>query len=331
MKRLLLLCLGVMLLVGVGIMVWAFADLPPIHMVWRYGFSYSPEPTGQTLAIEGIEFVEIGPGCFRMGSHDLCEKGDLLGRIGEAVGAPWGTRPYHDYPPCPEHWVEFEDGFWIAREEVDCAQYARFDPDLPAHTGPQFRGTAAGVTWEAARSYCSWLGLKIGVPVRLPSEAEWECAAQAGGGPWCRRVRADANLGPLKDSAALSGISPSRRKCLTSSPWGLLGQAERPYEWCEDEYQSGYADAPTDGSARTGTKSGSSVVRCMQFGIGIVKSSLGRRHGSTEFLIGPCARSGRSRGALDFDNGAGVRPSFSISSEGEREALQRVLKKTRQR
>ena len=66
MKRLFLIVVVLLLLLGIGVVVWTIAGLPPVRMVWRYGFSYQPEPTGQVVPFEGVKFVEIGPGCFRL-------------------------------------------------------------------------------------------------------------------------------------------------------------------------------------------------------------------------------------------------------------------------
>ena len=109
-KRLILIVLALLLLAGIGIVAWTAAGLPPVRMVWRYGFSYQPEPTGEVVPYEGVEFVEIGPGCYRMGSNQGAEGADFLGRWCARLGLPWGDRPKPS-DEMPVHWVEFPRGF----------------------------------------------------------------------------------------------------------------------------------------------------------------------------------------------------------------------------
>jgi formylglycine-generating enzyme required for sulfatase activity len=64
-----------------------------------------------------VEFIEIGPGCFLMGSEEYAEGGDWLGRWCDRLGLPWGDQPEPSYE-MPVHWVEFPRGFWMAKTEV---------------------------------------------------------------------------------------------------------------------------------------------------------------------------------------------------------------------
>ena len=126
------------------------------------------------------------------------------------------------------------------------------------------------VSWHQARRYCDW------VQGRLPSEAEWEYAARAGGRaipfPWgseepsCER----AVLGGEREKSAyrprlgnvLKGFL--RRGCGKDRTWPVCSMEEgharlasgatlcdlagNVYEWVEDCWAAGYESAPRDGS-----------------------------------------------------------------------------------
>jgi formylglycine-generating enzyme required for sulfatase activity len=251
MKRVFLISAVLLVLSGIGVVAWTAAGLPPVRMVWRYGFSYLPEPTGQVVPCEGVEFVEIGPGCFRMGSRQRAEGGDLLGRWCARLGLPWGDQPKPS-DEMPVHWVEYPRGFFIAGTEVTTAQYEAFDPTYErSEYSPGDNDPVVEVSWEDARKYCAWLSEKSGRSIRLPSESEWECAARAGSKREFGFGDDESRLGENAWFDANSGRKAHKVGTRRANAFCLHDLHGNVWEWCEDTYHENYEGAPADGTAWT--------------------------------------------------------------------------------
>jgi formylglycine-generating enzyme required for sulfatase activity len=162
---------------------------------------------GQTrTGNDGLTYVWIPPGKFMMG----CSPGDKSCiKVDEA----------------PQHPVVLTSGFWLGETEVTEAAYGRFqktgsgDSNLPQ----------AGVSWEDAKGYCQWAGL------RLPTEAEWEYAARAGA--------TGARYGKLDEIAWYKGNSagqPHPVRLKQPNAWGLYDMLGNVSEWVADGHDYTY-------------------------------------------------------------------------------------------
>jgi sulfatase modifying factor 1 len=93
------------------------------------------------------------------------------------------------------------------------------------------------VTWHAAEAFCEWAG------GRLPSEAEWEYAARAGGEsefPWGDRL-------PSPDLANYSASGVGETKAVGSyppNPLGLHDMAGNVWEFVLDAWEASYSAEP---------------------------------------------------------------------------------------
>ncbi len=127
--------LAVLLLLACSVtVVWSALDLPPPLWILKYGPTPGCEPEGVTT-VGGVEFIVIGPGIARVGSSWLAENGewdfsdgDLVGRVLFPLKPEWGE-PAAPSWEMPVHWVEFPEGFALAKTEITNAQYERFDPE----------------------------------------------------------------------------------------------------------------------------------------------------------------------------------------------------------
>jgi sulfatase modifying factor 1 len=128
-----------------------------------------------------------------------------------------------------------------------------------------------GALWQDAKDYCQWLGDVTGLPIDLPTEAQWEYAARSRG----------LNVGFATDNGKLDFRRNYRGK---GSPWhpqppgtyppnplGLYDMTGNVWEWVDDWYAADYYSHSPElnpkGPAK-GTKKvmrGSSVIGSPEF------------------------------------------------------------------
>jgi formylglycine-generating enzyme len=132
--------------------------------------------------------------------------------------------------------------FRLCRYQVTNADYAAFRPfeftraDLPV----------TSVNWFDAVEYCEWLSRRWDLPVRLPTEAEWEFAARGGLEqklyPWGDTPVTDR---PHYADRWREGPEPVAQS--DPNGYGLFDMCENVHEWCSDWYDPAYyAVSPPD-------------------------------------------------------------------------------------
>ena len=114
--------------------------------------------------------------------------------------------------------------------------------DLPNHP-------VVGVTWYEAMAFCGWQSEKLGHPVTLPTEAQWEKAAR---GPDGRRYPWGQEITPQHANYAEAGIGATTAVGafpLGASPYGALDMAGNAWEWCLTQWRNNYTEPADDDPA----------------------------------------------------------------------------------
>ncbi|MBI3959637.1 MAG: SUMF1/EgtB/PvdO family nonheme iron enzyme [Chloroflexi bacterium] len=223
----------------------------------------------------GLEFVHVPAGEFLMGSTeaDIEVASRLCSSQMEDEITCSGLRDSYLALEMPQHSI-IVDAFWIGTTEITNAQYQAFveaggytQRDLWTEIGWKWRKSSGAtksqcwddkqwnqpdhpvvcVNWYEAVAYVHWLVQESGLPIRLPSEAEWEKAARGIDGrtwPWgnelpdgSRMNQCDANCefkAAWKTESADDGYSttaPVGSYPAGASPYGALDMAGNIWEW----------------------------------------------------------------------------------------------------
>lgn len=126
-----------------------------------------------------------------------------------------------------------------------------------------------GLCWFEAQAYCRWLAAQTGLPLRLPSEVEWEAAARGPEGrryPWGDRydpLRCNTHGTHLQRRSPV-GVFPSG-----DTPEGIADMIGNVGEWTSSLYGRAYDDPdfdypydPKDG--REDLDAGAEIIRSMR-------------------------------------------------------------------
>ena len=181
--------------------------------------------------------------------------------------------------------------FWISKYKVTYAEFDVFtDATGRPRTGMEYDGQRrhpaipARAYWQDAKSYCQWLGQLTGLPMDLPTEAQWEYAARSrgqffmvatddGNVVYGRNVPYGAQTEIISPASELSnypvGLFPA-------NPLGLFDMSTNGVEWVDDWYaEDTYSAAPslnTGGPPRGTLK----VVRSGGLGSPLIGSTVHR-------------------------------------------------------
>ena len=164
------------------------------------------------------------------------------------MGSPTNEQDRSSFTEGPQTTVTLTHGFWIGKYEVTQEEYLSVMGTNPSDFPGDLRRPVSSVSWFDATNYCARLTqrelaagrIPAGSQYRLPTEAEWECAARAG--TTTRFSYGDdptygslTNYAWFLDLAVLDlTVHPVGQKL--PNPWGLYDMHGNVWEWCQDWY-----------------------------------------------------------------------------------------------
>ncbi|MBN2305672.1 MAG: formylglycine-generating enzyme family protein, partial [Anaerolineae bacterium] len=230
----------------------------------RSGIGLGPD------GLPDIDWVEIPAGPFLMGSTP-----EQVEALKKEYNWDW---PENEKP---QHTVELPT-YYISRYPITYRQFQVFidapdgfhnpvwwdgllaDDEHKQAPGEQYRKywnhPRENVSWYDAMAFCRWLSAKLGVEVRLPTEAEWEKAAR---GPDGRIYPYGNEFDLAKGNTSETGIGQTSAVGLLpdgESPYGVLDMSGNVWQWCLTEWRENYADSENNdpaGDARRVVRGGS--------------------------------------------------------------------------
>jgi formylglycine-generating enzyme len=160
-----------------------------------------------------------------------------------------------------------------------------------------------GAPWQDAKDYCQWLGDETGLPMDLPTEAQWEYAARSRG----RNVGFATDNGKLDFRRNYRGEGapwhPQPPGTYPPNPLGLYDMTGNVCEWVDDWYASDYYRHSPELNPKGPDKGTKKIMR----GFGVI--------GSPEFNL----LYRRKERPPESTDGAGIRCVVNLPTPVEKE------------
>ena len=144
----------------------------------------------------------------------------------------------------PQTDVTLTSPFWIGRHEVTQQEYQSVVSNNPSFFSGDPNRPVEMVTYAEATNYCAKLTLRdrqtglipAGYGYRLPTEAEWECAARADSSMRFSFGDDETQLNNYAWQADNSSNTTHPVETKLPNAWGLYDMYGNAYEWCQDWY-----------------------------------------------------------------------------------------------
>lgn len=233
------------------------------------------EPPMSLTTVHYIDYTLPGLGLDDL-VNAICAEAEIT------TGAVSVSRPTSlSLMPAPFDWIEIPGkGYSIAKYPVTNAQFQVFMDASDGYKDPKWWGYEANaqawrsenqparatgfpgddhprtnVTWYEAVAFCLWLSDVTGENIMLPTEEQWQYAAQGDDArdyPWGPKwdgSRCNNNV----DGKGIGKTTPVRQyegKTKGDSPFGVVDMAGNVWEWCLTDYDNKTNDINNDATLR---------------------------------------------------------------------------------
>ncbi len=138
---------------------------------------------------------------------------------------------------------------WEARKDGDWAQ-PRYWDDSKWNGAEQ---PVVGVSWYESVAFCLWLSDVTGENIMLPTEDQWQYAAQGDDGrdyPWGKKWDASRCNNNVDSKGIGKTIPVSQYEGKGDSPFDVVDMAGNVWEWCVTDYNNKTNDINSDATYR---------------------------------------------------------------------------------
>jgi formylglycine-generating enzyme required for sulfatase activity len=177
----------------------------------------------------------------------------------------------HRTDESPQTTVTLSHGFWMSKFLVTQRDYLAVTGSNPSSFPGNLDRAVESVSWFDATNYCAMLTqqdlaaehIPAGSHYRLPTEAEWECAARAGSTTrfYYGEDPAVTNLANVAWYSANSGFGTHPVGLKAPNTWGLYDMEGNVWEWCQDWYGPYPGGSLTDPQGAVSNPQGFKVIR----------------------------------------------------------------------
>lgn len=145
----------------------------------------------------------------------------------------------------PQHRVRISKPFYIGKHQVTQAQWQAVMDNNPSLFQGDLRLPIEHVSWNGCQEFCRRLSEKVGQPIRLPTEAQWEYACRAGKATAYSFGESDDELDLHAWYGRNSSGSTHMVGCKSPNVWGIHDMHGNVWQWCQDWYgKDYYAQSP---------------------------------------------------------------------------------------